>query len=60
LARQVKFANCASKQNLYLAFTPIIEKRAKVKEVMAVFEREIALLREQGFLESLLKKYQLN
>lgn len=60
LVSQIKFANCASKQNLYLAFTPIIEKREKVKEVIAVFEREIALLRKQHFLERLLMKYQLN
>lgn len=58
--QEIKYANCISKQNLYLAFTPNIKKRAQVDKVMAVFEREIALLRKKNYLQDLLVKYQLD
>jgi len=60
LRQEIKYANCISKQNLYLAFTPNIKKRAQVEKVMAVFEREIALLRKKNHLQDLLVKYQLD
>ena len=60
LRQEIKYANCISKQNLYLAFTPNVKKQAKVREVMAVFEREIIVLRKNNYLQTLLVKYQLD
>ncbi len=60
LKKSIKFSNCVSKQNLYLAFTPINERSELVMKLIKIHEENIAKLQKHNFLEKLLVKYNIN
>lgn len=60
LLTKIKEAGCVSKANIYIAFTPKIEKRQLVGEFIEEFELKLTRLKTSGNLSKILNKYKIN
>jgi len=53
-------SGCVASEDLFLAFTPALEKKDRVMRLMADFDQSIKALKKESFFEGLLLKYGLN
>ncbi len=56
---EYKVAGCVSKAPIYMAFSPSIENRDKIEQIIKVFDARLADLTKNAFLVDLYKKYNL-
>ncbi len=59
MQEKVKLSGCAASTKVYLAFSPADGKLEETKKYIKIFDREIEILKQEGFFESLLIKYNL-
>lgn len=57
LSDQIHEAGCLNKSNIYIAFTPSLEKSLKVMSLIKVFEQEMAKYNVNGDVEKIMSKY---
>lgn len=57
---QVRNAGCVSSTPIYMAFTPNKHKQQKVNKAKAFFDWRMRLLQQRGYIDALLKKYQID
>lgn len=60
LSDMIKLSGCVSSQKLYLAFSPVPEKKKNNEKLLTVFEERIAELKKEQFFQKLLVKYKLD
>ncbi len=60
LNNSISNAGCIPATNLYLAFSPGESISERINMLVLIFEREIKMLKEENFYESLLVKYGLH
>ncbi len=60
LSDRIILSGCVTSQNLYLAFSPDPKKKKRVEKLIAIFERNIKILKREKYFEGLLSKYKLN
>ncbi len=58
-SEEYKVAGCVSKAPIYMAFSPSIETREKIEQMMKVFDARLGELTKREFLENLYRKYNL-
>lgn len=60
LHTKIREAGCVSKANIYIAFTPRIDKREFVNRLINEFDTQMQILQTNGELDKILKKYKIN
>lgn len=60
LHTKIREAGCVSKANIYMAFTPKVEKRKFINRLIQEFDSQMQTLKSNGELDKILEKYQIN
>lgn len=60
LADKIKLSGCVSSAKLYLAFSPVPEKKKRNEKIITAFEKGIKELKKEDFFKKLLVKYKLD
>jgi len=60
LTRNIKLSGCLPSEKIYLAFTPNVDNKNRIKHLVEIYEERIKVLIKNEFLKGLLTKYQLH
>ncbi len=55
----IKVAGCVSKAPIYMAFTPRVQKKEKIAEIMSVFDNNLTELKKTQYIKKLMVSYHL-
>jgi len=56
---EIKAAGCVSKAPIYMAFSPIDQKRNKIEAIMTVFDKNLTKLKKSQYIKKLMSSYHL-